>query len=417
MSSTRRVASWGRAGSAWKQVASIEAPLHHGSHTGLLSHADATAIAADIDAIVVPTIRKADCLRAAFSLATELGCPVVPLCSRSASAHDAVAVSAGFDVSVIAIDSDGPGRLAPVLETSQLLDQPRFRRFRRVSDLSAKRNLGLLLARVAGWRRVLFLDDDISQISPAELRSASGLLPRYSVIGLDNQGFPDNSVVCHAYREVGGAQEAFIGGGAMLLAPDRIDSFFPDIYSEDWLFLYDAVKAGVVARSGQMLHKPYDPYADPRRAASEEFGDTLAEGLYRLLDDGKDVAHADEGFWETFLRQRRKLIATVLRDLRNGRGHQQPDRMIASLKAARGVSAFITPKLCTDYLHAWCRDHQRWRQQVGGFRTGLGTEKALAELGLVGRCVRTPSATCIAAESLRSVAGRWATDVVGEPVG
>ena len=32
----------------------------------------------------------------------------------------------------------------------------------RISDLSVKRNLGLLLARLRGWRKIVFVDDDIT---------------------------------------------------------------------------------------------------------------------------------------------------------------------------------------------------------------------------------------------------------------
>ena len=45
---------------------------------------------------------------------------------------------------------------------------------RRVSDLSTKRNLGLLLARLNGWNKIAFLDDDITLRDPAAYPAARG---------------------------------------------------------------------------------------------------------------------------------------------------------------------------------------------------------------------------------------------------
>ena len=39
-----------------------------------------------------------------------------------------------------------------------------------VTDLSTKRNVGLILARMLGWRRIFFLDDDIRDINPADVQ-------------------------------------------------------------------------------------------------------------------------------------------------------------------------------------------------------------------------------------------------------
>lgn len=381
-------------GRAPKSLSPAEIPRHHGSHTGLLRPAGPPAApAARIDAIVVPTSRPASCLRQAIRLARGLDSLVVALCSRSASADEAVAVGADLDARVIAIDVGGLERRLPLFDTSRLLTQPRFQQFRRTSDLSAKRNLGLLLARVASWQRVLFLDDDIAGVQPAELRSAAGLLPRFRVVGLKNGGFPDNSVVCHAYRRVGGEQASFIGGGAMLVAPDTFDSYFPNIYSEDWFFLFDAVAAGSVTVGGEMIHKAFDPYADPDRARSEEFGDLVAEGLFGLLDDGDELERADREYWRGCLHSRRALIEEVLSRLRHDSEGSQARHIIASLEAARSVSSFITPTLCVDYVRAWHGDRLRWREFLSAVEPGQELEKALADLGLAGRCVSTLAAS------------------------
>jgi len=61
-------------------------------------------------------------------------------------------------------------------------------------------------------KRVVFLDDDIRVPDPADLGKAVSLLGTHAAVGLGIGGFPDNSMVCRAFREAGGRQETFIGG-------------------------------------------------------------------------------------------------------------------------------------------------------------------------------------------------------------
>jgi hypothetical protein len=39
--------------------------------------------------------------------------------------------------------------------------------------------------------------------------------------------------------------------------------FFPEIYDEDWLFLYDSVARRTVGSTGMARQLPYDPFAGP----------------------------------------------------------------------------------------------------------------------------------------------------------
>src|SRR4029079_18058881 len=127
-----------------------------------------------------------------------------------------------------------------------------------------------------------------------------------------NKGYQDNSVVCHAYRAVGGAQDSFIGGGAMMVDTRRTKSFFPNVYNEDWFFLLGDGVHFRAARAGEMRQRAYDPFANANRARAEELGDNLAEGLFWLLDFGRDIDTAETGFWGDALYRRRKFIDHIL---------------------------------------------------------------------------------------------------------
>jgi hypothetical protein len=237
---------------------------------------------------------------------------------------------------------------------------------------------------------VVFLDDDIVVEDPADLRRAVALLDRHYAVGLSVGGYPDNSVVCHAHREAGGRQDTFVGGGALAVRMDRVESFFPKVYNEDWLFLLDDVRLRPVAQIGTAYQQPYDPFADPERARGEEFGDDLAEGVFALLDNGKRVQDADERHWRGFLADRATLILDII-DRTAGLDDEDADagqrrRMLASLKAAYGRLQTVVPSQFVDYLRAWRADNTRWRRCLAELPTGLSVEKALHHLGLAGRC-------------------------------
>lgn len=350
--------------------------LHHSSHSHLLTDASLPDVEpARLDAIIVPTARPVYATRHAMRLGAAVGCPVVALCSRESTGEQAAKLARELGTDLLALDVDEQmGQALPALRTDRLL---REHGLAGTSDLSRKRNLGLMLARGSGWQRVLFLDDDILIDDPADLPRAARLLDSYRAVGLANHGFEDNSVVCHAFRATGGWQDTFIGGGAMMVDPRATSSFFPNIYNEDWFFLLGDGVPFRAARAGRMRQRAYDPFANPNRAAAEELGDTLAEGLFWLLDYGHDLDLAGTGFWGDFLFRRRQFIDHILA--------RSDDRLRRSLEAARGRSADIGHKLCHDFVEAWRRDLTTWRDFLEWMPISSDPEKFLWEVSMADR--------------------------------
>jgi len=363
-----------------------ETSYHHGSHRDLLSSlVDPSPTPREVDAIIVPTARRPAHLTEATGLAQALGCTLVTLHSGKWTTAAEAAQRFGADVDLIAIDVPGPDRLnLPDWETSRLLAGTPFARR---TDLSLKRNLALTFSHMLGWSRILFLDDDITRLNPDDVRKASGLLDTYNAVGLQIGGFPDNSVVCYAYRQAGGEQQSFVGGGALAVALERSRSFFPDIYNDDWFFLLDGDKRlQPTAVTGQVVQYPYDPFRTPERARAEELGDVLAEGIYWLLDQGRSIADADRRHWGRFLKRRARFIEGVLSMVRadDALGSHEKDRRIAALKGALGRLALITPSLCESYLQAWTADRRQWQRHVEQLPTSQQLPDALAALSRPG---------------------------------
>ena len=340
-------------------------------------------------------------MKPAVELAAKLGCPVLVLCSGWSSAEEVARLAVPGEVELIAVDvADLPGDLLPRFRTTELLEGTRFAP---TTDISLKRNVGILFGHMAGWRRIVFLDDDIIVPEPADLRAAAGLTDTYAGVGLAITGYPDNSVVCHAYRQAGGLQDVFIGGGALAVGAESMWSFFPSIYNEDWFFLLDGDGLRPTAITGRVIQKLNDPFT-AARARAEEFGDCLAEGLFWLLDEGKSLNDADAAYWRQALRRRADFITEVLGMVRAMTDDlYQRSKILNSVLAARGRCLSISPELCEAYVRAWKEDRVRWHRHLSQFqlirkrgRQPRGLGEVLALLGLTATAEYLPRQVPIA---------------------
>ena len=333
--------------------------VHRPSHRPLLRPAPDGA--GRIDAIVMPASRPAAYLLPAMEVAAVLGCEFVALCSGRTRLQEAAGLAdevPGLSWTLVDLHGGWRGELPPA-GTAEMPEAATTR----VGDLSLKRNLGLLLARAAGWQGVLFLDDDIRDLSPRTVRRAAAALRPGWAAGMLAEEFPDNSVACHALRLSGREQDVFVSGSALAVDTRLVDSFFPEVYNEDWLFLFDRVRAGQVSAVGTVRQAPYLPYADPARAAREEFGDVLAEGLMSLLHAPRSIKAADEGYWNRVIEERAALLDSVAAALAGGAA---PDAAPAlrAVAAGRAMLGTFDGLVLSMYLHRWREDLRTWRKFV-----------------------------------------------------
>lgn len=346
-----------------------------------------------LDAIVVPASRPAEKLKTVVDLASDIDCRLVVLCSFHTNP---AGVRRLFDDKGFA---KGTAVEVPVDYEYPLFDFGTTRWTRegdgkkvcsvRISDLSSKRNIGLALARMLGWKHIFFMDDDMRKISADEILGTVSLLgtvgasgERYRSAGIAVEEFPDNSVVCHARREIGEYQDVFVSGSMLAVDTSAPFDFFPDIYNEDWLFFYRDTAGERLARSGfQARQLLYDPFAEPLRAAAQEFGDIIAEGLYALLHSGLGAECADWEYWHMFLHDRNRILDEILGNLYKV-AEAKRDAVDAAIVAARATLRDITPDMCVEYIEAWRNDLEQWGKRLAMLPSVGSIEKALYELKL-----------------------------------
>jgi hypothetical protein len=345
-----------------------------------------------LDVIIVPASRPASFLRPAIDLAADLGVLLVVLCSKQTKVEQVakrVAKTPGARSLIVAIPN---GWKHPRFPTQTSAAEFRKANANRKSDLSAKRNIGLLLARLHGWNKIAFVDDDITHMD--NIARLAGQLDRHQVAGMPVGQFPDNSVVCHARRHAGMEQDIFVTGAVLGVHCNSLPlSFFPDIYNEDWFFFAKEAAAGKLPRVGNARQLRYDPFASPDRARREEFGDLVAEGLYALIDEGDPSRPFDEqlraagpSYWSRFIDARREVITEAkttlyrLRDVGVGNGHLSS--ALNSLAASESQLDTITPDLCVNFLCAWRDDVGDWQSFSNGVNNVGNTREAMDFLEL-----------------------------------
>lgn len=310
-----------------------------------------------VDAIIVPTARRAEQLQAAIELAAHARTMLVVLGSRHSRVDEVaelVASSPGSRAMIVEMPAGYRHDFVPARSSGASF---RAVSAERDSDLSVKRNVGLLLARLQGWNKIMFLDDDVI-VKHADLARLSVQLDRHQTAGLVCYSFPDNSVVCHANRLRGARQDVFVTGAALgVHCADHPLPFFPDIYNEDWFFFYEAAARRSLPKVGTARQREYRPFDDPGRARREEFGDLLAEGLYAHISAGDDLGTATRDYWQDFLGARGELLESIQADLSDIETNEAV-QALGSIRAASDQLARITPEHCVEFLDAWQQDQR-----------------------------------------------------------
>jgi hypothetical protein len=365
------------------------------SHAGLLLDASVPVVGGAntrLDAIVVPTARPASALKPVIDLSVKLNVPLVILCSRQAQLAQVVRrVEKTFGAQALVIQVPEvyrPSCMKPLTSA----DEFQVASAGRSSDLSAKRNIGLLLGRLRGWNKILFVDDDIYGFNAHDVNRLSGYLDKHPVASMRSWRYPDNSVVCHARRRVGFKQDVFVSGAALgvnLQHPGL--SFFADIYNEDWFFFARHAAERNLPKIGEVSQDEYQPFADSQRAAREEFGDLLAEGLYAAFDIGRGSFDEElrtalkPQLWRDFKEIRLETIRQTTAQLERVEKWLDDSEYTDignSLRTAKEWAEKITPDLCVDFIASWQEDEKRWQQMLRVFPSALSNRDALSELEL-----------------------------------
>ncbi|GIM97934.1 hypothetical protein Ato02nite_097270 [Paractinoplanes toevensis] len=308
------------------------------------------------------------------------------MCSHDAVADlvaDKVRSVAGVSAVVVELPVETDPRFT-FLETSQRgKERPSTH-----GNLSSKRNLGLLLGQLAGWRTVIFLDDDICGLETNAVQSAAKALSHHAAVGMPAVDFPDNSVVCHANRRASRRQDVFVSGSALAVDLAEAETFFPEIYNEDWLFLAPLLDRKAVSAFGSVSQLGYAPFEDISRAGDQEFGEVVAEGLVGYLHSAELNPLPKIDYWKAFLESRSRFISHAMLGCEAKAGSdEEAGAAVSALKSAQEALARIEADVVEDYVAAWSRDLVAWRSYMRTHSPVNDLTDAMKYLGLRGEFI------------------------------
>jgi len=261
---------------------------------------------------------------------------------------------------------------------------------RRLNDTGRKRSLAILLARSMGWSSLLLLDDDVytdaekghdscdrhgtpdsRTLDETTLQAAVAAVEagEHAVVGFVVQDFDDNSVLFRMCKVLGEKPTQFIGGGAMICRVDDRTPFFSSIYNEDWLFLLALVlwseNHRAWAQAGSLHQDPYPAY-EASRAASEELGDLLGEGMMSLVRPGqRELPILSVHDWWKVIRQR-VALRQELSDAVDQWSDPEREQMALALKTVAVIhddlksDAAFWCRQFLEYEYAWRKDLKVW---------------------------------------------------------
>ncbi len=337
------------------------------------------AHSAQTDAIIVPTSRSSHYTDWAIDLASQTGSYLIAMCSGKASAWEITNRANTAKVCGMAIDI--PLKYKHKLLTFKTNLFPEALYGRQTNDLYIKRNLGLLIAHLAGWKKIFFLDDDITGITKSEMELAASTLSDKAIAGFPSTNFPDNSVVRHAERLGGSEPGVALSASAMMVNVTKATGFWPAIYNADWLFPYDSRRSSNVKVFEPALQEPYNPFLSPQRAASEEFGDFLAEGITHLMKCGIACTEATVSDWKDLFALRNESIRNIRQQIMIVRPSNL-DCVLASLQAAETQLNEIDPVRCLVYISTWRDDLDLWLNRLDKLNIRASPALAIEQLGL-----------------------------------
>lgn len=320
-----------------------------------------------VDAVIVPSMRGHESIQRAVETALNAHSCLVVLASGRTVA---------LDVERLLEHSALPRGRYLVLDPAGFshADRLRLKTFEHplaapARQLSEKKNAGLILARMMGWRSVLFVDDDVQAIGREQLRDAAALLAGADragggrrLVGWAVKEFPDLSSVGHARSYGTGEWRTFVSGGAMVLRCDPAPPFFPPVYNEDMVLGLEILRSGpdTACVAGTLTQDEYDPFGDLARVAGQEFGEVLVEGLSRASGLA-DAARPE--FWGTVLLDRVAMLREVAVRLNELGVHDG----VRAIGAAREAHQARWPALLAGFVADWMRDSAVLRE----FQLGL----------------------------------------------
>lgn len=229
-------------------------------------------------------------------------------------------------------------------------------------NLGFSRNYALILCKACGYKRVLFVDDDIVVKNAEFIETIIKRLDRADFVGARVRGMPDDSMIGHLMRMCGGETYEFLSGGFLGFNLEAVTEHFLNHYNEDRIWLYLHAPICKLATYGEVQQVQYNLFEDAAaKALRQEFGEILAEGAEEASKQNDLDLLVDEDFWREILYMRLAYIKS-LDKLCMGKKVEEVARNVCKVltKYYSRVSPDTFVKVYVKYLETRCKWRSIW---------------------------------------------------------
>ena len=214
--------------------------------------------------------------------------------------------------------------IADKYDSANYLGITQYRDFYRINDefhdrqqlgdvtwnLGIARNFALEHSIFIGYEKILFVDDDITEIDKRKVEEGFSVLTEDSFVSCTLKGVVDDSIVGHIAKQVGVIDDGkkMLSGGFLFLSPTSISQRFYNIYNEDWVFqLLEKKKKQIVLPYSVLHNADKDVNWTIDQALFQELGELVVEGLL----ENENALFMDCQFWNEVIKCRIKFIEEI----------------------------------------------------------------------------------------------------------
>lgn len=177
-------------------------------------------------------------------------------------------------------------------------------------NLGRNRNYGIIYSILSGYKKVIFMDDDVV-CNNETIDNVFIKLSECSFVGATIFGMPDHSIVGHIYRACGSLLPQYVSSTFIGIDLYKVKQYFINKYNEDWIWLFLENYGQDVPKIGSVTQLTFDPFVNWKsKIEFQEFGEILWNGLhYNKPFNINKLTNADH--WGNILQVRKEEINRI----------------------------------------------------------------------------------------------------------
>jgi len=177
-------------------------------------------------------------------------------------------------------------------------------------NLGIARNFALDYSVHNKYDKVLFIDDDISNIDQKIVNEGFSILAKDNFVSCNIGGIGDNSIVGHISKQLKIIEDnpEMLSGGFWFLIPSSITHHFYNIYNEDWIMQFlEQDKERKIMPFFVRHNADKNIEWNMNKVFFQEVGEIVVEGLIK----NNNALLMDSEFWNNIIKDRISYIEIV----------------------------------------------------------------------------------------------------------